>query len=318
MYWAQESHHFKISIVEANFLSNPHVPSPQSLVRYFREENYFNNIFQRTFCSTMPCLFMRACTLSCLMEWSCAAFWQVREWNEPHFGVTLDDVYQRFHHLLEDLNLVWLDTSVFTTAVQDEGAPLDKCWGFIGGTACLVARPVKNQKVMYSGRKRFHCLKFQSVTTPNGLIGHMFGPIVGRRHDTFMLSVSGLQQKLANITKHDGSQCVIYGDPVYGVSSTIVAPYRVIQLTVQQEAFNRSMSRVRTSVEWAFGKIVTNFSYFVATHWKILPSGCTLDELSHMFVWIVNIHVFWFGLTITGDILIEYVICLYISSLFIQ
>ena len=89
----------------------------------------------------------------------------------------------------------------------------------------------------------------------------MYGPIAGRRYDAFMLSVSGLQSKLATVIKEDGSPYVIYGDPVYGVSRTILAPYRGSQLTSEQEAFNRAMSRVRVSVECTFGKIVTNISY---------------------------------------------------------
>ena len=32
----------------------------------------------------------------------------------------------------------------------------------------------------------------------------MIGPIAGWRHDAFMLSVSGLQSKLATVTKEDG------------------------------------------------------------------------------------------------------------------
>ena len=89
----------------------------------------------------------------------------------------------------------------------------------------------------------------------------MYGPIAGRRHDAYMLRVSGLQAKLATITKPDGSPYIIYGDPAYGVSPTILAPYHGSQLTPQQEDFNREMSRVRVSVEWTFGKIVTYFSY---------------------------------------------------------
>lgn len=73
----------------------------------------------------------------------------------------MDDIYQRFHHLLEDLNLVWLDASTFAKAIEDAGSPLDNCWGFIDGTARPIARPVRNQSVMYSGHKRIHCLKFQ-------------------------------------------------------------------------------------------------------------------------------------------------------------
>lgn len=96
-------------------------------------------------------------------------------------------------------------------------------------------------------------LFLQSVTAPNGLIAHMYGPIVGRRHDTFMLSVSDLQSKLATITKQGGSPYVIYGDPAYGVSLTILAPYCSSQLTPQES--NESC----VLVEWTFGKIVTNF-----------------------------------------------------------
>ena len=76
-----------------------------------------------------------------------------------------------------------------------------------------------------------------------------------------MLSVSGLQSKLATITKQDGSPYVINGDPADGVSRTILAPYRGSQLTPQQVAFNRAMSHMTVLVEWTLGKIVANFSY---------------------------------------------------------
>ena len=56
---------------------------------------------------------------------------------------------------------MWLDASVFAKAVHDAGAPLDSCWGFIDGTARPIARPIRNQRIMYSGHKRIHCIKFQ-------------------------------------------------------------------------------------------------------------------------------------------------------------
>ena len=173
---------------------------------------------------------------------------------------------------------MWLDAATFAKAVHEAGAPLDDCWGFVDGTARPIARPVKNQSVVYSGHKRYHCLKFQvetpfssihannvfclqCVTAPNGLIAHMYGPIAGRRHDAYMLRVSGLENKLATITKPDNSPYIIYGDPAYGLSRTILAPYRGCQLTTQQKDFNKAMSSVRVSVEWTLGKIVTYFSY---------------------------------------------------------
>ena len=73
----------------------------------------------------------------------------------------MDDIYDRFHHLLDSLDLVWLDPEAFAEAVHEKGAPLTGCWGFIDGTPRPIARPVGNQRIMFSGHKRTHCLKFQ-------------------------------------------------------------------------------------------------------------------------------------------------------------
>lgn len=89
----------------------------------------------------------------------------------------------------------------------------------------------------------------------------MFGPVEGRRHDTFMLGVSGLSDKLRQFQKPNGQPYVIYGDPAYGLSRNILAPFRGAQLTAAQKQFNSDMSKVRVSVEWGFGKICQNFAY---------------------------------------------------------
>ena len=77
------------------------------------------------------------------------------------FHQIVSDIYDRFSHLLQSLNLVWLDCEVFAAAIEAKGAPLHQCWGFIDGTVRPIARPVRNQRIMYSGHKRIHCLKFQ-------------------------------------------------------------------------------------------------------------------------------------------------------------
>ena len=78
-----------------------------------------------------------------------------------HAFQIMDDIYDRFHHLVDNLDLVWLDPETFADAVYEKGAPLTGCWGFIDGTPRPIARPVRNQRIMYSGHKRTHCLKFQ-------------------------------------------------------------------------------------------------------------------------------------------------------------
>ena len=101
----------------------------------------------------------------------------------------------------------------------------------------------------------------QSVTTPNGLIAHMFGPIEGRRHAAFILSASGLPNKLRSISRPNGEPYVLYGDPAYGLSRNIVSPFRGHGLGLRERAFNRDMSSVRVSVEWSFGKLVQYYAY---------------------------------------------------------
>ena len=73
----------------------------------------------------------------------------------------LDDVYSRFSHLLTDFDLVWLDKQQFAEAIQACGAPLNTCIGFVDGTTRAIARPSVNQRAMFNGHKRIHCLKFQ-------------------------------------------------------------------------------------------------------------------------------------------------------------
>ena len=97
---------------------------------------------------------------------------------------------------------------------------------------------------------------------PNGLIAHLYGPLEGKRHDAFMLGVSGLLPQLERITKPDGEPYVVYGDPAYGISRHIIAPFRGAHLTPLQQQFNSDMSKVRASVEWGFGKISQYFASF--------------------------------------------------------
>ncbi|KXJ13659.1 hypothetical protein AC249_AIPGENE27169 [Exaiptasia diaphana] len=66
----------------------------------------------------------------------------------------------------------------------------------------------------------------ESVQAPNGLIANLFGPIEGKRHDAFMLGVSGLANKLRQFQRPNGQPYIIYGDPAYGLTRNILAPYR--------------------------------------------------------------------------------------------
>ena len=118
------------------------------------------------------------------------------------------------------------------------------------------------QRVIYNGHKRVHALKFQSIVTPNGLIANLYGPVEGKRHDSGMLADSNVLPQLQRICHrpNDIPLC-IYGDLAYPLRPQLQTPFRGLNLTVNEKAYNTSMSKVRTEVEWVFGDIVKFFSF---------------------------------------------------------
>jgi len=96
---------------------------------------------------------------------------------------------------------------------------------------------------------------------PNGLIGNLFGPMNGRRHDAALLAESGILQECeARMNTTDGQPMYLYGDPAYPLRPHLMVPYKG-NLTAAQQQFNSSMSRVRETVEWGFGKTLSNFAF---------------------------------------------------------
>ena len=174
----------------------------------------------------------------------------------------VDDIYNRFKHLVTDLHLDLQTMESYASAISAKGSPIDTCIGFIDGTVRPICRPIDGQRLFYNGHKRVHALKFQSVTYPNGIIANMFGPVEGRRHDAYLLAESNLIEKLADLPRRaDGVAYCLYGDPAYPLNEQLICPFRGAVLTEDQQQFNTLMSGVRQTVEWSFGKITTNFAF---------------------------------------------------------
>ena len=122
----------------------------------------------------------------------------------------------------------------------------------------------------------------------------MYGPIEGRRHDAFMLAASGVCQKLEQLQDNRGEDYVVYGDPAYGITRCILAPFRGANLTDDEKEFNKNMSKVRVSVEWGIGKICNYFAYLDFKKnllRQVLHNWCSYDELYHVLVWVGNKYI---------------------------
>ena len=92
----------------------------------------------------------------------------------------VDWMYTTHGHKITQWNHDLLNPAVlneYADATSNKGAALENCFGFIDGTVRPISRLDENQRIVHNGHKWVHALKFQSVVLPNGLIGHLYGPV---------------------------------------------------------------------------------------------------------------------------------------------
>lgn len=177
-----------------------------------------------------------------------------------------DLIYNNFGHLLSHLrNLPWLNLDrlrTYSQAVHEKGGAIANCWGFIDGTTRAICRPTENQQAYYSGHKRYHCVKYQAVTCPDGIIVNLKGAYEGRKHDAAILRDSNLYAQLEECTVFENENFVLYGDKAYGIRELLLCPYPDRpNMPPQYQEFNLRMSGVRSAVEWGFGKVIAEFAF---------------------------------------------------------
>jgi hypothetical protein len=154
--------------------------------------------------------------------------------------------------------------NMYSKLIFDKCNAANMIWGFIDGTHRKICRPIRFQRAAYSGHKRCHGVKFQSVVTPDGLIACLYGPIPGARHDSFMLAESGLLTQLSQIMPRDQPGVdvyALYGDPAYPQSRYIIGGYRNPGPNSLEAQWNTAMSEVRICVEWGFKEITQVWTF---------------------------------------------------------
>ena len=162
----------------------------------------------------------------------------------------------------------------YAAKIHEKCGLVNTVWGFIDGTLRKTCRPSYFQKQAYSGHKRAHGIKFQSVVTPDGLFACMYGPIMGNRHDAYMLAKSRLLHQLeafmppeqppegGEANNHPVAPIYsLYGDPAYPQSHYLFGGYRNPRAGTPQAQWNTEMSKVREVVEWGFANILANWAF---------------------------------------------------------
>ncbi|RPA89502.1 hypothetical protein L873DRAFT_1652126, partial [Choiromyces venosus 120613-1] len=100
------------------------------------------------------------------------------------FNSVISFLYNRFKNILHwdrrrlTLNMIKL----YAQAIEGIGGPVN-IWGFVDGTLRSICQPEREQHQFYTGYKQCHAIKFQGITTPDGLIASLGGPFEGKLSD---------------------------------------------------------------------------------------------------------------------------------------
>lgn len=159
----------------------------------------------------------------------------------------------------------WIDCSIYRTNVPFSG-PFGNYKG-----APRKPRYKVTQCAFYSGMKKLHGIKVETIFLPNG-ISTVFGPVSCRRRDiainggASVADLSGVSRFLRCIQRNTyNPHYSVFGDSIYGHGyDCIVSYYRSIYRPNEMDDYMKvcdsEMKGCRQSIEWDYGKKATVFS----------------------------------------------------------
>jgi hypothetical protein len=134
-------------------------------------------------------------------------------------------------------------------------------FGFIDGTVRPMCKPGDLQASCYNGKDRVHALKYQGLTTPDGLLLQLCGPWPGSRHDMHMLHKSQLMDYIQCLPRSpNGDMFSVYADQGYAAAPGLETPFFDGAVNAVHEAYNQALSSARICVEWTFGDILCKWA----------------------------------------------------------
>ena len=139
--------------------------------------------------------------------------------------------------------------------------------GFVDAMQLPVARPkdvgnaVNTQRVLYNGKDKVHALKFQGTSSPDGMLMHLFGPDVGRRHDLQIFNKSRINSQMRLLQAGNLDQYILYSDKAYQNKSHSIAAHLGANLNQNMRRKNAILKYQRVGVEWVFGTITAHHKF---------------------------------------------------------
>ena len=161
----------------------------------------------------------------------------------------------------------WIDDSIDPTCTPFSGPRGD----YAG--AARREEYAEAQRAVYTGYKKLHGIKVETVFLPNGLT-FMFGPVSARQSDVGVLKMSNLDAFLCFIQRGifsillDGQRVpvfyAVFGDGTFAMNLQCVQSYyrrfsAAVQLTADQLRVNYFLKRARETIEKSYAAIGNEF-----------------------------------------------------------
>jgi hypothetical protein len=105
------------------------------------------------------------------------------------------------------------------------------------------------QETWWTGWKKLHGLKWQTISLPNGMEFHVWGPLSVRRNDNHMLNRSQILQQLEDLQAENEIKFILHGDSAYSEDDYM------------HVGGGRGFASVRQSIEWNYKDIKTQWKY---------------------------------------------------------
>ena len=105
-----------------------------------------------------------------------------------------------------------------------------------------------------------------------------------------MLVMLGMMAVLENVSiGRNGERLCIYGDLACPLRWYLQGPFKGVQISPDQNEFNKSTSKVCLSVEWLFGNVTKNFKFF--DYRKSQNTGLSsIGKMYHVSALLTNAH----------------------------
>lgn len=123
-------------------------------------------------------------------------------------------------------------------------------FGFLCVTKIKMACPGKSHNMwrcVYSGHKRCYSLFYQTITTPDGLIMHLFCPIEVRKSESYVYLMSGIKYELVVKSAINELQYYLYADRLMyfarGYKLLLQIPPFLPTTSIKTKQWNRSSHR---------------------------------------------------------------------------